>query len=63
MKVGNYQKKVVSELNHELYQKAKLLIEGDEGDDDYVGGWHMGWQEVGKFIDWLEENYIIQKKE
>jgi hypothetical protein len=24
--------------------------------------WHIGWNEVGGFIDWLEANYEIKKK-
>ena len=60
MKVGDNESKEVSELNNELFLAAKDLMEEntDEGNRLY----HIGWGELGDFIDWLEENYYIEKK-
>lgn len=57
VKVGNYEKKEVSKLNNELYLKAHEILEKEE----HLS--HIGWSGVGKFIDWLEANYAITKKE
>ena len=58
IKVGNHEKKEVSELNHVLYKKAVDIL-GSETCNAY----HIGWHGVGVFIDWLESNYELIKKE
>ena len=62
MKVGNTEKREVSELNNELFNAAKSIME-DNGNGPYRARCpHIGWAVVGDFIDWLEENYEIKKK-
>jgi hypothetical protein len=58
--VGTHEKKKVSELNNELYLAAKNLML--EKTDKGIRLWHIGWGEVGDFVDWLEQNYEINKK-
>ncbi len=55
LKVGDCEEKEVSELNNELYKKAKYIL----GNDRHQ---HIGWSGVGQFIDWLESEYEIKKK-
>lgn len=57
IKVGKYDKKEVSELNNELYKKAEEILQDETG-----SGWHIGWIGVGCFVDWIENNYEITKK-
>ena len=57
IKVGNYEKKEVSELNHTLYKKAEEILEDEQHRS------HIGWTDVSLFIDWLEGNYELTKKE
>lgn len=57
IKVGNHEKKEVSELNHTLYKKADEILESEQHRS------HIGWSGVGLFIDWLENNYELTKKE
>ena len=54
IKVGKYEPRVVSELNHELFEAAKCW-------EPYSK--HIGWSDIGNFIDYLEENYDIKIKE
>ena len=56
IKVGKYEEKEVSELNHALFKEAGRILE----DEMHLS--HIGYSGVGKFIDWLEENYKITKK-
>ena len=58
IKVGNHEKKEVSELNHTLYKKAEEIL-----DSETYNAYHIGWYGVGLFIDWLESNYELTKKE
>jgi hypothetical protein len=60
MIVGDIDKREVSELNNELFLSAKKLMEESTGNG--VRPPHVGWAEVGDFIDWLEKNYEIKKK-
>ena len=60
MKVGKNEPKEVSNLNNRLYLKAVEILEGPP---NRKLGWHIGWMEVGNFIDWLEQNYNITPKE
>jgi hypothetical protein len=55
--VGTHEKKEVSDLNNTLYLKAEEILE------DNLQLHHIGWSGVGKFIDYLEANYNITKKE
>ena len=57
VKVGINEKKVVTELNNELYLNAAEILENNEHKS------HIGWHGVGLFIDWLEANYDIRKKD
>ncbi len=59
IEVGETSKRQVTELNHELYNQAVRVMEA-EGCKHY---YHIGWQDVGNFIDWLEENYTLEKKD
>ena len=61
MNVGTFEKKEVSELNNELFNAAKKVMQ--EGSDKDQRCWHIGWAGVGDYIDWLEKNYEIKKKE
>ncbi|AZU97843.1 hypothetical protein [Vibrio phage LP.2] len=56
LEVGHFEKKKVTPLNKELYLKAVDILE----DSQHLS--HIGWSGVGKFVDWLEENYNISKK-
>jgi len=58
MIVGDKDKREVSALNNELFTRAGEILE--QGVDD--NRWHIGWQGIGNFIDWLEANYTIEKK-
>lgn len=66
MNVGTHEKKEVSELNNELFNAAKRVIEGGCGENEKGKAknrcWHIGWGGVGDFIDYLEQNYEIAKK-
>lgn len=53
MKVGKYEKKDVTVLNNTLFKKAEEMMEEN---------CHLGWSGLGKFIDWLEANYTLEKK-
>jgi len=57
IKVGNNEKKEVSELNNQLFKNARDILE----DNMHLN--HIGWSGVGNFIDWLESNYTITSKE
>ena len=57
IKVGKYEPRVVSELNHTLFMIAKTTM------DEATHLNHIGWSGVGDFIDYLEENYDIKIKE
>ncbi|MCK5603875.1 hypothetical protein KAR91_18455 [Candidatus Pacearchaeota archaeon] len=57
VKVGNREKKEVSELNHTLYKQAEYILENEQH------RCHIGWSGVGSFIDWLESNYELTKKD
>lgn len=57
IEVGMTEKKMVTKLNHELYNSAVDIMGENTGN-----GWHIGWIGVGAFIDWLEANYEIKKK-
>lgn len=54
--VGGHEKREVSPLNHELFNKAKDILENDT----HLG--HIGWSGLGNFICWLEDSYEITKK-
>ena len=54
---GNKTVKEVTELNNELFLVAKEVME------EHTYSNHIGWYSVGEFIDYLEENYTITKKE
>lgn len=60
IEVGFKDKKLVSKLNRDLYLAAEEVMEGH---DKKGHCWHIGWADVGAFIDWLEDNYDIKKKE
>jgi hypothetical protein len=55
IEVGNYEKKMVSKLNNELFINAGKILE-----DSCTS--YIGWCGVSKFIDWLEDNYVTTKK-
>ena len=57
----NYSKKLVSRLNNEIFLAMKDSMSKSSHDD--VTLWHIGWYDLGKAVDWLEENYTISKKE
>jgi len=59
MKVGDDNQKEVTILNNYLYLKAREILE----DDENMGMNHIGWQGVSAFIDWIETNYILIRKE
>ena len=50
--------KVYTELNKKLFKEAKDIMEPD----DTVGCWHLGWQNVSQFIDFLDKHYDITPK-
>ncbi len=62
MKVGKLDKREVSELNHELFNQAKVIMENEHDNARTPTCDHMGWMQVGDFIDWLEANYNIKEK-
>ena len=57
VKVGNHEKKEVTELNHGLYTEMLDIMECNQHQS------HMGLSGLGAAVDWLEENYILIKKE
>ena len=57
MQVGETEKREVTELNHELYTNAVSVMEAG------CNLSHIGWAGVGDFIDWLEANYEITKRQ
>lgn len=57
VKVGKYDKKKVTELNNELYREAVEII----FNSDYSR--YGGKVSLSKFIDWLEENYNVSKRD
>lgn len=59
IEVGTHFKRKVTPLNKELFEGAEIIL--DKVDIKACN--HMGWYGIGNFIDWLEENYDITKKE
>lgn len=59
--VGDDEKKIVSRLNNELFIKGKEIMEASAGEGRSL--MHIGWHDFGKFIDYLESNYNIKKKD
>jgi len=60
MRVGFREHRIVSDLNHELFEAAREIMEAAE----LRGGVrHIGWAGVGDFIDWMEKNYYITEKQ
>jgi hypothetical protein len=57
IKVGDHEPREVSQLNHELFTKAEDILGCSQHQS------HIGWSGVGNFIDWLEENYTLERKE
>jgi hypothetical protein len=55
IKVGSYEPKEVSKLNHHLFKEAKSQL----ADEANLQMYHIGWYGIGIFIDWLESNYNI----
>lgn len=55
--VGNKEPKRVSLLNKNLFAEAQAILE------DNVKSSHIGWYSLSAFIDYLEENYNINKKD
>ena len=53
--VGNFEKKAVSYENAGLFNKAKEILENEQQLS------HIGWSGVGKFIDYLETFYNLEK--
>lgn len=63
--VGIRGDKQVSELNHELFKEAKDFLECSADKKFNKGNfraWHLGWVDVGNYIDFLEANYEIKRK-
>jgi len=52
------EEKNFSDLNEELFLNAKRIF-----DDNNGGCHHMGWCDVSEYINWLENNYDIKKKD
>jgi hypothetical protein len=50
----------VSELNHEIFTAARERIDAAAPDAEY---WHMGWKDIGDLIDFIEANYVLERKE
>ena len=63
--VGRLGEREVSELNHELFKEAKSFLEASADKKlkqrDYRA-WHVGWLDIGEYIDFLEANYEITRK-
>ena len=59
IEVGTHEKKAVTPLNRALYLQAKDITMDEKNQ------WcsHIGLIGIGIFIDWLEENYELVKKE
>ena len=57
MKVGDEDKREVSEFNNELFTNARRILEAG------CNLSHIGWAGVGDFVDWLEANYEMKKKD
>jgi hypothetical protein len=57
--VGTLNPKKVSSLNRVLFTKARSILKKNA----YGGGHMIGWCGLSKFIDHLEENYDIKKKQ
>ena len=54
----NTGKRFVSELNKELFDLFK-----NEAANSAGTGWHIGYVDIGHFVDLLEQRYDIKKKE
>jgi|TARA_Y100000310_G_C20672833_1_gene811231 hypothetical protein len=59
VQVGSKHPKSVSKLNHELFTKAKEIMEDDTIPQT---DWHMGLVNLSNVIDYLESNYNITPK-
>jgi len=59
IEVGDYQKKEVTEENHEIYEKFSEIM----NDSDNMGLGHMGYQGISACVDWLLSTYTITSKE
>lgn len=61
--VGKTDKKNVNALNCELFNLARGIMESSaDSKRDKAGKHHTGWQDVSKFIDYLTDNYKIERK-
>ena len=63
--VGRLGEREVSELNHELFKEAKSFLETSADEKCRTGygrAWHVGWLDIGEYIDFLEANYEITRK-
>lgn len=58
--VGKLKPKEVSDINHKLFKQAEKMIEAST--EDLMTCFHMGFKELGDFIDWLTENYDITER-
>ena len=56
IEVGGHISKMVTPENNELYKVAKDMFRNETED-----AWHMGWINVSKFIDYIEEVYGLEK--
>lgn len=65
IEVGTKDKKSVSKLNNELFKEAvdvfNKSLERRNG-KELGANWHIGYAQLGDFIDHLEENYEIKNK-
>ncbi len=52
IKVGKYETKEVTPLNHKLYQECVGIMEDSEHRS------HIGWSGLGKVVDHFEANYL-----
>ena len=57
VKVGNHEKKEVTEVNNAIYLGMLSTINAGQHTN------HMGLNGLSNAVDWLEENYILIKKE
>ena len=54
-------KRNVTKLNNELFTKGREMMEASAGEGNSL--WHIGWYDFGRFIDYLEWNYDIKRKD
>ncbi len=54
VQVGEKGKRFVSKENNKVFKKA---FEIADREDKHGGAWHIGYEDIGILVDWIESTY------